>query len=347
MATARASLAPTRRRPAAALLAPMLLAGAALATTSACREQPALTPVDTLSSAAAGVATGFSTTAKARFVNTILGFQGPESVRYDPDQDVFFVSNMAGYGSAKDGNGFITRVSAADPNDAVIFAQGGRDGVVLNAPKGMALHGDTLWVADIDALRAFDRRSGAPLATIDFAPQHPVQLNDVAVGPDGTIRVTDTGIVMSRFGNVHTGPDRIFEVGPGGAVSTVASGLELRLPNGITWDPHGRRWIVVSFDPFAGDVAAMPAQGASRQLLFRAKGRLDGVEVLSDGSILYTSWADSSVHLLAGSQDRQLLREVPEAADLGVDTRRGRIAVPLATLDRVQLWSLDAARRAP
>jgi sugar lactone lactonase YvrE len=296
---------------------------------------------DTLAAPAEGVAVGAASPGDARFVANLVGFQGPESVRYDPEQDAYFVSNMTGYGSVEDGDGYITRVSAQPPYTATVFVKGGDRGVVLDSPKGMAIHGDTLWVADIDALRGFERRTGAPLATIDFAAQHAVLLNDVAVAPDGTLRVTDTGIVMSPKGIVHTGPDRIFAVGPGGAVSVVAEGLALRQPNGITWDSAGGRWIVVSFDGFVGEVAAMPASGSARQVLRQSKlGRFDGVEALPNGTILYTSWADSSVHALAGARDRRVVREVMEAADIGLDTRRGVLAIPLATLGRVQLWKL-------
>jgi sugar lactone lactonase YvrE len=232
-------------------------------------------------------------------------------------------------------------VSAAPPYAASVFARGDGARVVLHAPKGMAIHGDTLWVADIDALRGFERHTGAPLATIDFAAQRPVMLNDVAVAPDGTLRVTDTGIVMSPKGIVHTGPDRIFAVGPGAAVSVAAEGLALRQPNGVTWDAAGKRWVVVSFDTFVGEVAAMPATGGERRVLHRSKlGRFDGVEALRDGTILYTSWVDSSVHALTGARDRRIVREVQEAADIGLDTRRGILAIPLATLGRVQLWKL-------
>src|SRR5690348_15134892 len=57
--------------------------------------------------AAEGVKTGYSVS-QAKFVQNIIGFNGPESVRYDADQDVYFVSNMMGYGSLKDGLGYIS-----------------------------------------------------------------------------------------------------------------------------------------------------------------------------------------------------------------------------------------------
>ncbi len=43
------------------------------------------------------------------------GMKTPESVRYDPAQDLWFVSNINGNPSQKDGNGFIVRLTAEAP----------------------------------------------------------------------------------------------------------------------------------------------------------------------------------------------------------------------------------------
>ena len=289
-----------------------------------------------------GVAAGRGE-AGARFVTAIGGLQGPESVRYDAEQDVFFISNMTGYGSARDGNGYINRVEAGDPSKAVVFVRGGAQGVSLDAPKGMTIQGDTLWVADIEVLRAFDRRTGAPLGSIDFAPLGAVLLNDVATAPDGSLRVTDTGILMIPEGVKHVGPDRIFRVDSGHVVSVVAAGPELRQPNGIAWDALGERWVVASFDPFVGELAVIAGDDSSRRVIRRGPGRLDGVEVLGDGSMLFTSWVDSSLHLLDSRGERALVRGIPDPADIGIDTRRSRVAIPLAALGQVQLWSFADA----
>ena len=93
-------------------------------------------------------------------VASIAGFRAPESVKYDPDQDVWFVSNIAGFGSEKDGRGYIVRISAEHLDSMSVFAISGVNGVRLDAPKGMAIQGDTLWVTDIDVLRGFNRRTG-------------------------------------------------------------------------------------------------------------------------------------------------------------------------------------------
>lgn len=287
-----------------------------------------------------GFATGVSVSG-ARFVMNITSFRSPESVRYDPDQDVFFVSNMAGYGSARDNYGYISRVNAGDPSRSTVLVRGGASGAVLNAPKGIALHGDTLWVTDIDVLRGFNRYTGMPLATIDFRPQGAVQLNDVAVGPDGTLRVTDTGVILNAAGAVYVGHDRIYKVGPSATVSVVGAGPALRRPNGITWDPVGKRWIVVSFDPFVGEIATFTDGDSLRRVIRTGSGKLDGVEVLRpSGAIVFSSWADSSVHILENGRERKLIRQVPVPADIGIDTRRNRVAIPMTNIGWVQLWSL-------
>lgn len=286
-------------------------------------------------------------TSNARFVRNLIGFQGPESVKYDAEQDVWFVTNMTGAGSVKDGNGYISRLSAADPDSAAVFAEGGKNGVVLDSPKGLAIHGDTLWVADISVLRAFDRHTGAPLLNIDFAPVGAVQLNDVAVGPDGQVHVTDTGIMMTPKGVLHIGPDRVFTVGANHTISVMATAPAVTWPNGILWNRFTKEWVVVSFDPFNGRIYGVPAGGGTSHVIREGKGsgRLDGLEILPNGALLFTSWADSSIHLLANGVDEKIIRQVPEAADLGYDSKRNQLAIPLSVLGRVQIWSLDSVDR--
>jgi sugar lactone lactonase YvrE len=279
-------------------------------------------------------------------VLTILGARDPESVRYDPDLDAYFISMMNGFGSYKDNNGYIVRVPAAEPSRLTMFAESGKNGVTLHAPKGMAIKGDTLWVTDIDVLRGFDRRSGAPVATIDFAAQRPTLLNDVALGPDGRLYVTDTGIRMTEFGVIYAGGDRVFAVGPGASIEVIAEGARLGRPNGITWDARGKRWLVVTFDPFSSTLYTLRPGDTTRTVLARGKGKWDGVEALDDGRILVSSWSDSSVHVLNadGTRTAHVVRPVPEPADIGFDTRRNQLAIPVSVMGRVELWGVPARR---
>jgi hypothetical protein len=274
-------------------------------------------------------------------VASIANFRSPESVRYDAEQDVWFVSNIAGFGSEKDGRAYIVRIRADKLDSMTVFAISGVNGVQLDAPKGMAIQGDTLWVADIDVVRGFDRRTGMPVGTIDFRSQTPTMLNDVALAPDGTLRVTDSGILMTEKGILRPGGDKIFAVGPGHSISVLQSGVQLGEPNGISWDSTAKRWIVVGFKRFNARVDAYPADFAKPTTLYSADGgEFDGVEILPGGAVVYTSWTDSSLHVVADGKDRKLVRFVPEAADIGYDTRRGIIAIPLAMMDHVEFYAL-------
>jgi len=275
----------------------------------------------------------------ARRVGVVQGFYGPESVRYSPDEDVFYVSVMNGPGSNKDNNGYIVKIDARQLGSATLFAVAGKNGAHLDGPKGLAIQGDTLWVTDIDVLRGFSRSTGKPVAEIDLKPHGAVLLNDVAVGPDGTIYVTDTGIIMSEIGVVYVGGDKIFSIGPNRAISVVAHGNVLGRPNGVTWDPAQKRWVVVSFDTFHSEVYALHPSDSTRVILATGKGRFDGIEPTSDGGFLVACWQDSSVHLFDHGTDRQIVRNVPSPADIGIDTKRNRLAIPAGN-NRIEFWDL-------
>src|SRR5215831_13697643 len=125
----------------------------------------------------------------------VSGFETPESVVHDTIADVYLVSNVgAGDPGALDHNGFISRVSPSGTVTQLKWIQDGVNGAVLNGPKGIALHGNVLYVSDIDTLRLFNRTTGAPLAAIaipnPFTPS-PLFLNDVAVSQDGTVFLSD------------------------------------------------------------------------------------------------------------------------------------------------------------
>jgi hypothetical protein len=278
----------------------------------------------------------------AHKLGVVQGFYGPESVRYSPDQDQFFVSVMNGFGSNKDNNGYIVTLDAAQLGKGKLLVVGGKNGVRLDAPKGLAIHGDTLWTTDIDVLRAFNRFSGKPLGEIDLKPHGAVLLNDIAVGPDGTIYVTDTGILMSQVGVIYVGGDKVFSIGANRAISVVAHGNVLGRPNSVTWDAKSKRWVVVSFDPFHSEVYALSPGNSTRTVLARGKGKFDGIEALPDGRFLVACWNDSSLHIFSHGTDKQIVRNVPTPADIGVDTKRGRVAIPTGG-NRIEFWDLAGA----
>jgi hypothetical protein len=79
----------------------------------------------------------------------------PESALWDAATDTYLVSNIGENPFDADGDGFIARFVPDGKSEKWI---GG-----LNAPRGMALVGDRLWVADLTVLRSFDRKTGKPV----------------------------------------------------------------------------------------------------------------------------------------------------------------------------------------
>lgn len=262
----------------------------------------------------------------------------PEAVRYDPEQDVFFISNMVGFGSVKDANGYIVEVKAGDLSIGKVFAENGKAGVILDAPKGMTISGDTLWVCDIDVMRAINRKTGVYIGTLDLKPFGALLLNDVTMGGDGAMYITDTGILMTSKGVVYKGADKIFRVSNGN-VSVIAQGAGLMRPNGITWDKQANRLVVVTFDPFHSQMYTIAPNG-ERRLLGKGNGKFDGVEPLGGGRFMVASWNDSSVRLLGNGENRRIANNVLQPADIGYDTKRNRLAIPVGPLNQMQLWQL-------
>ena len=269
-------------------------------------------------------------------VSTVEGFSTPESVLWDAEQQVWFVSNINGSPVAHDSNGFISRLDRDGKLDGLHFVQGGRSAALLNAPKGMAIAGDTLWVADIDALRGFNRKTGAPVATIEFGARARF-LNDVAIASDGTVYITDTGVSFDDKGGVsHPGPDRIFAV-KGRSISVAAEGAWLSGPNGIAWDPANSRFVVV---PFLGTALLGWKPGdAKADTIGTGPGQQDGVEIVG-GETVVTSWTDSTLFAVGQGGNRRIASGVNSPADIGVDPTRELVAIPLFLENKVEIWKL-------
>lgn len=267
------------------------------------------------------------------------GLSTPESVLWDAARNVWYVSNINGSPLDKDDNGYILRLSADGAKlDSVPFINGADADITLNAPKGMALVGDTLWVADIDAVRAFDVTTGNTVTTLELAAQNATFLNDIALGGDGTIYITDSGITFNADGSVsHPGKSRIFALTGRNAREAVVLPAE-SAANGLTFDAANNRWLIVGFN--SPSIFAWTVGSDSVHVLGSGPGGGDGIVILNDGRALYSSWADSSLYVFADSTSTKLRGGLNAPADIGYDARRNIVAVPLFADNRVEFWQL-------
>jgi len=247
-----------------------------------------------------------------------VGFATPESVLHDSVADVYLVSNINGGGRDRDDNGFISRVS---PDGQVIelkWIDGADADVSLSAPKGSAVIGDSLFVADIDSIRVFDRNTGAPIRA--FTVENATALNDLAVAPDGALWVSDMGDGTPETA-ARTG---LHLVMPGGVSELIGRGAQIEGPNGVAPFEGG-----VAVAAYRGNVIRFASnKGLGGELASLDASRLDGLVALPDGSLLVSSWDASAVFRVAGDSTSVAFEDLRTPADIGYDARRNRLLVP-------------------
>jgi len=257
-----------------------------------------------------------------------VGFETPESALHDPTADVYLVSNIAGAPTEADGNGFISRV---DPSGEVLdlrWIDGAADGVTLNAPKGMALSDGLLYVTDIDCIRMFDAVTGEPAG--ERCVEGATFLNDLAPHPEGGVVFSDSGMDAAFE---SSGADAVYHL-MGDAMGTVAEGAELGRPNGVAM--NAGRALMVTFG--SGEVYSFGEDGSSEVIATLEGGQLDGVEILSDGTVLISDWGSSCVVELteAGAFECRI-PDMEAPADIGYDASRDQVLIPLFNADELHI----------
>jgi len=261
-------------------------------------------------------------------VLAVEGLAGPEAVHWDADQGVWFISNFNGE-AAGDANGFVSKV-ASDGEILELEFMTGTEAHPLHGPRGMRIDGEWLWVADAEGLHAFDRRSGEQMEFLDFASFEPGFLNDIELGPDGALYLTDTGNA------------RLFRI-VDGEISVVADADLASPPNGIARDPTGASLVLA---PWGGGRMLMHYAPDSGELsdgpTLPDGGNMDGLEPWQ-GGLLVASQADQAIWFVKDGEAEIIIRTPGRPADIGLDAEGARIAVPYIALDRVDIWSLPEA----
>ncbi|MSR36002.1 MAG: hypothetical protein EXR95_05065, partial [Gemmatimonadetes bacterium] len=202
-----------------------------------------------------------------------------------------------------------------------------------HAPKGMAIKGDTLYVADIDCVKRFVRTSGAPAGEICF--QGATFLNGVAMDGNGTLYVTDSGLKPDF---TSSGTDAVWRFTPDGQTVKVIEGSVLGGPNGLAF--RGQDGFVVTFG--SGEIYQIGPNNNRNVVLPGAPDRaLDGIVFTKDGGYLFSSWGDKAVHRVdTQGVTSRVLENVEAPAGIGYDAKRNRVLVPLFNGNEVRIKPL-------
>jgi SMP-30/Gluconolactonase/LRE-like region len=285
---------------------------------------------NTMGSAGDGSAAAGSGAAAApadkRVVIKDAGFLTPESVLHDAAADVYLVANINGEPAGADDNGFISKVSPDGKVAELKWIDGSKPDVKLDAPKGMAISGDILWVADITVVRKFDAKTGAPKGEVKVPGAS--FLNDVAAAEGGGVYVGDTG-VNAKF--EPTGTDAVYHIGKDGKVKPLVKAKDLGGPNGLAF-ANGSVWVNTFGSGELYEVTMKGDKGEKKPGVKLPKGQLDGLVVKDDGELLISSWEGKAVYAgKPGGEWKAILSDVEAPADIGWDSKRKVLLVPQFT----------------
>jgi len=261
-----------------------------------------------------------------------IGLSTPESVEYYAAEDVYLVSNINGSPFAADDNGFISKLK---PDGSVIelkWIDGAGKNVSLNAPKGLAIVGNYLFVADINQVHVFELPEGKQKKSISI--EGSTFLNGITPGPDSSVYVTDSGF---NEGFKPSGIDAVYRVWANGKYATIIKNKNLGHPNGVWYDKD----ILVINTFGSGKIIRIESNGKLTEMPTPPKGGLDGLVKLQDGRLITSSWGGSAIYALNKDGTFTVLADhLDTPADIGVDTKRNRLLIPLFKQNKVVIVAL-------
>jgi DNA-binding beta-propeller fold protein YncE len=276
--------------------------------------------------------------ASASEATQITGLESPNSFVGDQEGKEYFISNINGEPDARDNNGFITKLDTEGKITKLKFIQGGVAEVLLHAPKGMALVGQTLYVADLDQLKGFDKTTGKLLLAIPFAAAstQPVSLTDVTLGPGGLLYASDQA-ANSIYKIDSTANHR---------VSLFIHDDRLAGPAGIAVHPTTNHLIAVSWDK--GKILDITPEGGLTELVsngfFTSRFQnLSGVDFDRWGNMYVSDFTKGKIWRITRDQRFQVIAEyLPAPADISIDRAGNLILVPYHYAHAAEMNGLEA-----
>lgn len=248
--------------------------------------------------------------------------QAPESIVYDPASSSYFVSNINGDGVAKDGNGYISQITLDGKVKKAQWATG------LNAPKGMALRDNSLWVSDIDELVEINLKNGKVLKKLKIKGAK--FLNDIATTSD-FVFVSDT------LGN------QIYKY-DGKKILPLSTKTNFESPNGLLIE-DGKLYVsswgeVTDFSQTpkeAGRIYSVSLDGTNKTQISKSFGNLDGLRRVED-KFFTTDWMTGQLYSVDNKGVVSLIHEGKQGyADLEarLDNGKTTLVIPLMVENKI------------
>ena len=245
----------------------------------------------------------------------------PESVLYNRREALFYVSNINGKPTEKNGRGFISRVTLDGKIETLKWATG------LNAPKGSAIFEGRFYVSDIDCLVEIELSSGRILARYPAAGAG--FLNDVAVDTAGNVYVTDMSPENSVIYRLH-----------GGKLAVWLKNAAISRPNGLHME-KGRLVVGNSGD---GTIKAVDLSTRVMTSLARVGSGIDGLRPDGRGNYFVSDWQGRTSLVTAAGNVIVLMDTTAakiNAADLEYVEEKNLLLIPTFFDNRVVAYRVS------
>ena len=249
---------------------------------------------------------------------TKADFKLPESVIYDKENDILYVSNMQDDPFKKDKNGFISKVDLDGNILKLKWVKG------LNAPKGLAISKGKLYVGDVDQLVEIDIKKGKISNRYDAVGA--ALLNDVAADSKGNIYVSDTFT------------DTIYRLNTFGQLTKWLYSPKLQAPNGLHYE---KGQLIVGSWGHPTDGWAAAEVGHLKTISLKTKkikslgngkavGNLDGVESDGKGAYYVADWVGGKLFLIQPNGRCKVVLDLSQGvADHEVIHEKNIIIIPM------------------
>ncbi|BCG64067.1 MAG: hypothetical protein methR_P1833 [Methyloprofundus sp.] len=265
-----------------------------------------------------------------KLVWSVSGLKMPESVEYDKVNDRYYVSNLNGGVKLKDGNGSIGLIDGSGKLLDVDWVKG------LHSPKGLALHNNKLYVADVKQLVVINVNSGKIIAR--YMAEESEVLNGIAVNKNGTVFVSDW--LENRIYKLEEGELKLW-----------LETAKLNSPNGLWVDT--KHLYVASWGAGLNDDFSTATSGNIKKISLKTKTittlpqgkhwfNMDGIFPYSTGKWLVSDYIKGEVFVLnAYGKVEKSLKLKKGAADFYYIDNKKLLIVPLMEDNQVVAYTLD------
>ena len=252
-------------------------------------------------------------------VKVFGSFRFSESLVYDADRDLIVSVNAGMAQDVVPNDGYVSLINPDGTVHTLKWIGATRAGLTLNHPLGSDIANGRLYVVDIDTVRWFDLKSGAPQGQIQVSGVS--RFNDLEVANDGTVYATQTGTPNDPTSW------KVYRIAPDGSASAIITGAPLSMPNGIAFDGAGNL-VVVNIG--TNDVHTFSPTGTLLKTEQTVDPGNDGIVVTADGTKYVSSVRVGTVSRIRPGQKAEVVASgIPTAASMTYDSKRHRLVIPM------------------